>query len=150
FRVLLDAIAAGPDERVSALPILPDTESQRITAWSRPASTAEPPATRFLQDAFQAQAAKTPDAVAVEFDERALTYRTLDEQSNRLAHYLRRRGVGPDVPVGIALERSPELIVGLLGILKAGGAFVPLEPSLPTGQLRALVAQTDPALVITD
>lgn len=150
FRVLLEGFAIRPQERISALPILPDTERRQIEEWGRPSASAEPPATRFLHDAFQSQAAKTPDAVAVELAEGSLTYRELDEQSNRLAHYLRRRGVGPDVLVGIALERSPELIVGLLGILKAGGAFVPFEPSHPAEQLRALVTQSDPAFVITD
>ena len=99
------------------------------------------PSGPFRHEVFAAQAAATPDAVAIVFEGRRMTYRELDERSNRLARLLRRRRVGRDVPVGICLARSPDLVVGLLAILKAGGAFVPLEPTLPPAQLGVLLAE---------
>ncbi len=99
---------------------------------------------------FSAQAAATPDAVAIVFDARRITYRELDEQSNKLAHRLRRHGVGPDVPVGLCLGRSPELVAAILAVMKAGGAFVLLEPSLPPAQLAALAAEARPPVLITE
>jgi amino acid adenylation domain-containing protein len=123
---------------------------QLLEEWSQPVLSAPSPSEELYHEAFAAQAAKTPEAVAIVFEERQLTYRQVDVQSNQLAHFLRRRGVGPDVLVGICLERSPELVVGLLAILKAGGAFVPLEPSYPAAQLSGLLSETRPAVLITD
>src|SRR5438270_2880267 len=88
---------------------------------------------------FEAQAARTPESVAVSHDGRELTYRELNARANRLAHHLRALGVGPEVLVGLCLERSPELVVGLLAILKAGGAYVPLDPAHPAERLPLLL-----------
>jgi amino acid adenylation domain-containing protein len=88
---------------------------------------------------FERQAAQTPDAVAVVHGERTLTYRELNERANQVAHFLRRRGVGPDVLVGVSLERCPELVIGLLGVWKAGGAYVPLDPAYPADRLAFMV-----------
>src|SRR5581483_7023169 len=98
---------------------------------------------------FEAQAARTPDAVAVAGDDRALTYRELNARANRLARYLRRLGVGRDVPVGIAVARGPELLVGLLGILKAGGAYVPLDPTYPRSRLGFMVEDAGMPVIVT-
>ena len=94
---------------------------------------------------FAAQAVRTPDAVAVVFEDRTLTYAALDAHANRLAHRLRDLGVGPDVLVGVCAERSLELVVGLLAVLKAGGAYVPLDPEYPAGRLTDMVSDADAA-----
>src|SRR5687768_3353575 len=84
-----------------------------------------------LHQRFEAQVERTPDAVAVVFEGKKLTYQELNCRANQLAHYLRKLAVGPEVRVGLCVERSLEMVVGLLGILKAGGAYVPLDPSYP-------------------
>jgi len=98
---------------------------------------------------FEAQVARTPNAVALLFQGRKLTYSELNEQANALAHYLQRLGVGPDVRVGICVERSPEMVVGLLGILKAGGVYVPLDPSYPQNRLAFMLEDADTAVLMT-
>ena len=84
---------------------------------------------------------KTPDAIAVVFADQRLTYRELNQRANQLAHYLRKLGVGPEVLVGVCVERSMEMIVGILGILKAGGAYVPLDPSYPDERLAFMLGR---------
>ena len=86
----------------------------------------------------------TPEAVALVFGQRQLSYRELNERANKVAHYLRRRGVGPDVLVGVCLERSPEMVIALLAVWKAGGAYVPLDPAYPPERLSFMIddAQT--------
>jgi non-ribosomal peptide synthetase component F len=98
---------------------------------------------------FEQQAAVTPDAVAVTFEDRSLTYRELDARANQLAHELIALGVQPDDRVAICVERSLELIVGLLGILKAGGAYVPLDPSYPIERLQYMVQDAAPKALLT-
>ena len=97
---------------------------------------------------FAAQAARTPDAVAVVFEDRTLSYAALDAHANRLAHRLRDLGVGPDVLVGVCAERSLELVVGLLAVLKAGGAYVPLDPEYPAGRLTDMVSDAELRVVL--
>src|SRR5471030_2548736 len=96
-----------------------------------------------------AQAARTPDAVAVIFEERRLSYAALDAHANQLAHRLRGLGVGPEVLVGLCVERSPEMVVGLLGILKAGGAYVPLDPDYPMERLNFMLQDSRAPLLLT-
>ena len=92
---------------------------------------------------------RTPEAVAVRFEDRSLTYRELDARANQLARHLAELGVGPDVPVGIAMERSPEMVVGLLGILKAGGAYVPLDPDYPAERLAVMLEDARVPVLLT-
>ncbi|WP_244237085.1 non-ribosomal peptide synthetase [Corallococcus llansteffanensis] len=145
---LLEGIAADPSQRVTELPLLSDAERQRmLVTWN---DTHEP----FAQDAslhglFEAQAARTPDAVAVVAGESRLTYAELDARANQLAHHLRTLGVGPEVRVGLCTERSVELVVGMLGVLKAGGAFVPLDPAYPTARLSYLMRDAALSVVVT-
>ena len=91
----------------------------------------EYPQDKCIHQLFEEQALRTPDSVAVVFEDQQLSYRELNQRANQLAHYLQKRGVGPDVLVGICVERSLEMVVGLLGILKAGGAYLPIDPDSP-------------------
>jgi non-ribosomal peptide synthetase component F len=98
---------------------------------------------------FEQQVEKTPNAVAVVFEDKQLTYQQLNNRANQLAHYLRTLGVGPDVLVGICIERSLEMVVGLLGILKAGGAYVPLDPEYPQERLEFMLEDTQTPVLLT-
>ena len=138
FRTLLRGIIADPDRRISDLPLLAEAERQQILVeWH--GTRTDYPRDRCIHQLFEEQAEATPDAVAVVFGEERLTYRELNERANRLAHHLRKLGIGPEVLVGICVERSLEMIVGLLGILKAGGAYVPLDPEYPQERLTFMI-----------
>ncbi|TBU87409.1 non-ribosomal peptide synthetase, partial [Stutzerimonas kirkiae] len=127
---LLEGITNRPSQRVAELPLLSKEEQQQIIYdWNR--TEASYPSDQCLHQLIEVQAEKAPDAVAVIFDNQELSYRQLNQKANQLAHKLRELGVGPDVLVGIAVERSFEMVVGLLAILKAGGAYVPLDPEYP-------------------
>ena len=102
-----------------------------------------------IHELFSAQADRTPDAVAVVFEDLELTYGELNGRANQLAHYLRKLGVGPEVVVGLCVERSPEMIVGLLGILKAGGAYLPLDPAYPPERTAFMLADAKAGLLLT-
>ncbi|RKH43703.1 non-ribosomal peptide synthetase, partial [Corallococcus llansteffanensis] len=145
--VLLEAIAAKPDTRLADLPLLTDTERQQLLVEWNPRT----PATEresSIAALVEAQVRRTPDAVAVITPERRLTYREVDARANQLAHRLRGLGVGPEVRVGLCVERTEDLVIGALGILKAGGAYVPLDPSYPRERLGWLLEDAQgPALV---
>ena len=145
---LLEAIVAEPITRVSELAMLSPTErAQLLVEWN--ATAKDCPAIPTIQALFEAQVERIPEAVAVVYQNQQLTYRELHTRANQLAWYLRRVGVGPDVSVGLCVERSVELLVGLLGIVKAGGAYVPLDPTYPTERLRYMLADSQPAVVLT-
>ncbi len=134
FQTLLAGIVADPSQRIWALPLLPVAERQQLLAeWN--ATTTPYPQEQTIHEQIAAQAARSPAAIALIFEQQRLSYQELDQRSNQLAHYLQRHGVGPDVLVGIALPRSLELMVALLAILKAGGAYLPLDPSYPAERL---------------
>ncbi|GII04686.1 non-ribosomal peptide synthetase [Planobispora takensis] len=147
FEALLRAAAAAPDTRISELEILPPAERERILAHAAgPREPYDDEAT--LGSLFEAQAARTPDAVAVEFEDVRLTYAELDGRANRLAHRLRELGVGPGSRVAVCAERSPELVAGLLGVLKAGGAYVPLDPDYPADRLAFMLSDAGAAVLL--
>ncbi|HXK18601.1 MAG TPA: condensation domain-containing protein, partial [Polyangiaceae bacterium] len=130
---LLEAAVAAPDRAIGSLDILsPDERHTILREWN---DTAHPVAAATVPQLFAAQAAETPDAVAVVYEDQTLTDAELDARANQLAHHLRGLGVGPEVIVGLCVERSPEMIIGLLGILKAGGAYLPLDPNYPRERL---------------
>ena len=147
FQYLLELVAANPEKRLSELSVLTDDELQQVYRWNDTAKVY--PEQDFLPELFAAQAERTPDAIAVTSEKERVTYAELNRRSNRLAHYLRELGVGPDVLVGIMAERSVELMVGLLGILKAGGAYVPLETSNPTERLSYMLQDSGVHVLLT-
>jgi len=145
---LLHAIVRDPGRRISMLPLLTGAErNQLLVEWN--ATKRDYPESKCLHRLFEAQAERTPDAVAVTFEDKRLAYRELNQRANQLAHYLRRLGVGPDVLVGICMERSLEMIVGLLGVLKAGGAYVPLDPEHPKERLSYMMKESYTLVVLT-
>jgi amino acid adenylation domain-containing protein len=143
---LLEAAVADAAQPLGHLPILDTAERDTILrSWN---NTTQPVLPMTLPALFAAQAACTPDAVAVVFEDRTLSYAALDAHANRLAHRLRDWGVGPDVLVGVCAERSLELVVGLLAVLKAGGAYVPLDPEYPAGRLSDMVSDAELRVVL--
>ncbi|HEU0054412.1 MAG TPA: amino acid adenylation domain-containing protein, partial [Longimicrobium sp.] len=144
---VLEQVAEDADVRLSRLELLDEAERALVLeAWNDTA--AEVPADQCIHQLFEAQAARTPDAVAVRFEEASLTYRELNERANQLAHHLRGHGVGPEVRVGVLMERSLEMVVSLLAVLKAGGAYVPLDPGLPAERLAYMLDDSAVPLVL--
>jgi amino acid adenylation domain-containing protein len=134
LQTLLEGFAADPDGKLSRLPLLTEAERrQTLVEWNNTA--VDYPRDRGVHQLFEAQASRTPERLAVLFQEKRLTYGELNARANQVAHHLRTLGVGPDVLVGLCMERSAEMMVGLLGILKAGGAYVPLDPEFPQDRL---------------
>ncbi len=143
---LLAAAVASPRAPLAELPWLAEAEAAQLQReWS---DTASPAGERCLQELFAAQAGRTPDAVAVVSGGEALTYAELDARAERMAERLLALGVGPDARVGLHLKRSPALVIAELGVLKAGGGFLPLDPDQPAGRLAAMIEDARPAVVI--
>ncbi|MFL9458806.1 amino acid adenylation domain-containing protein [Tolypothrix bouteillei VB521301_2] len=148
FMTLLEAIIANPHQAIEQLPLLtPSEQQQLLLEWNQ--TQADYRVDKCIHQLFEEQAARTPDAVAVVFENQQLTYNELNCRANRLAHYLRSLGVGADVLVGICVERSLSMVVGLLGILKAGGAYVPLDPEYPTERLNFVLQDTQVPVLLT-
>ncbi|MFC4047500.1 amino acid adenylation domain-containing protein, partial [Dactylosporangium siamense] len=145
--VVLDALGADPQARVSDCPVFDEAE-RRLVVQEWNATDAPIAEQHGVHELFEAQAARTPDAVAVRCGPVALTYAELDAAAERLAARLRRAGVGPDVVVGIALERSITMVAALLGIWKAGGAYLPLDPDYPVDRLRYMATDSGASVVI--
>ena len=148
FQVLLNAIASHPEQAISELPLLTEPERhQLLVEWNDTEMTYPPEPC--IHQLFESQVNRTPDAIAMVFEENHLTYRELNQRANQLAHYLRSMGVGPESLVGICLERSLEMVVGLLGILKAGGSYVPLDPAYPKDRLSLMIEDSQLPLLLT-
>ena len=148
FQTLLEGIVANPSQRLADLPLL--TKAQRhqlLVEWNH--TTVDYPKDLCIHQLFEQQVEQTPDVVAVVFEQQQLTYRELNSRANQLAHYLQALGVGPDVLVGLCVERSLEMVVGVLGILKAGGAYVPLDPTYPFERLAFMLQDTQATVLLT-
>ena len=148
FETLLGGIVADPGRRLSQLPMLGADERHRLLVeWNDTSVSYR--GDECLHELVERQVERTPDAVAVVYQDQELSYRELNRRANQLAHYLRELGVGPDVLVGICAERSMEMVVGLLGILKAGGAYVPLDPSYPAQRLAFMLQDASVEVLLT-
>src|SRR5438093_1570570 len=148
LRRLLEGIVTNPTETVGRVPILTEAERKELTVhWNM--TSVDIPKRRTIHEWIEAQVERTPDARAVSFEGKDLTYRELNRRANQVAHHLKRLGIGPDVIVGVFLERSVEMVVGLLGILKAGGAYLPLDPLYPRDRLAFMLEDADPPAVLT-
>ncbi|MDE1466088.1 condensation domain-containing protein, partial [Spartinivicinus poritis] len=148
FNQLLISLLANPEQNVFSLPMLSATEQQRLL-MDYNKTAAEYPKTASLPGLFEAQVARTPDATAVTFNNKSLTYATLNQQANQLAVILQAQGVGPDQLVGVYLERSIDMVVALLATVKAGGAYVPLDPNYPQDRIQYMLADSEPVVVLT-
>jgi len=148
FVTLLEGIVVSPQRPISDLPLLPQLERGKLLREWNQTSTVYP-RDLCIHQVFETAVDNTPDHIAVSLGENCLTYRDLNERANRVAHYLRERGVGSESLVGICMDRSLEMVVGLLGILKAGGAYVPLDPRYPDEQLRFMMDDTHMAFLLT-
>ncbi|MEO1348694.1 MAG: amino acid adenylation domain-containing protein [Cyanobacteria bacterium J06635_15] len=148
FHVLLQGMVINPEVPLKDLPLLTHAEThQLIRAWNN--TQVEYPSSLCIHELFEAQANRSPDAVAVVFGSEQLTYQQLNQKANQLAHHLQSLGVGPEMLVGICLERSLEMVVGLLGILKAGGAYVPLDPAYPSERLAWVLSDSQASILLT-
>ncbi|MFZ2407684.1 MAG: amino acid adenylation domain-containing protein, partial [Methylobacter sp.] len=145
---LVTALEQNPQQAVDTIGIMSVAERRQLL-FDFNATAAKFPAEQSLHALFEAQVERTPDADAVAFAGQTLSYAELNAKANRLAHYLRSKGVGPDVPVGLCVERSLEMAVGMLGILKAGGAYVPLDPHYPEERIDTMLKDARIAVLLT-
>ncbi len=148
YRTLLDSLLSDPDATLSACALMSDADAE----WLRAVSTGEqfitPAAT--LSELVSRRAARTPDAVAVVYEGRTYTYRDIEEESNRVAHWLIERGVGTEDRVAVLLDKSPELVITALGVLKAGGVYLPVDPTYPQDRLNFILGDADAKLVLRE
>ena len=148
YRNVLEAFATDPEQHLWQVPCLAPAERRQIlNDWN--ATAREYPNDLCFHELFEAQVERTPDAIAVEFEDSALTYQQLNQRANQLAAYLRGLGVGPEVFVAIALERSLNMVVAVLGVMKAGGAYVPLDADYPADRLAFMIRDTGAPVLLT-
>jgi amino acid adenylation domain-containing protein len=148
LQTLLEAVVADPGRQLVEYPILTESERHQILVeWN--ATATDYPRDMCIHQLFEHQVESTPDAVAAIYKDEQLTYRELNGRANQLAHYLQQLGVGPDVLVGICVERSLDMIVGLLGILKAGGAYLPLDPAFPPERIEFMLEDAQVPVLVT-
>jgi amino acid adenylation domain-containing protein/FkbH-like protein len=148
FGILLKGISENPKRRISELPLLSEAERGKVvTEWNQ---TKTPyPRECCIHELFEATVEKNPNALAVVFEKRSLTYQELNHRANRLAHYLKKYSIGPDVLIGICMERSVEMVVAMLAVLKAGGAYVPLEAGYPLERITFMLEDANVPVLLT-
>ncbi|MFN6517350.1 MAG: non-ribosomal peptide synthetase, partial [Nostoc sp. CreGUA01] len=148
LQTLLEGIVTNPQQRLSQLPLLTESEKhQLLVEWND--TQVEYSQQQCIHELFEAQVERTPDAIAVVFEDEQLTYWELNARANQLAHYLQQLGVKPEVLVGICVERSLSMVIGLLAILKAGGAYVPLDPNYPKERLAFILGDAQAPVLLT-
>jgi amino acid adenylation domain-containing protein len=147
FRMLLQGIVSNPEQRIADISILTESEKQMmVVEWNQ--TYADFPYEKCVHEWFELQAKKSPEAIAVRMGDRELSYFELNRKANKLAHYLQRFGIGPETAVAICFDRSIEMIIGQLGILKAGGAFVPMDPAYPVERLAFILEDTKAPILL--
>jgi amino acid adenylation domain-containing protein/non-ribosomal peptide synthase protein (TIGR01720 family) len=144
---LLQGMVAAPDRSVFSLPLLGVAELEQLSVWN--ATDICYPQSPSVPALIAEQVRATPDALALVYGDTRLSYAELEARANQLAHWLQNQGVGPDVPVAVSAERSVELVVALLGVIKAGGAYLPLDPDLPQERLQGMLADSGSPLLLT-
>ena len=149
LRMLVESAVANPERSVSQMPLLSEAERRQVLVEWNDTKTNYPDH-KCVHELFEAQVLRTPDATAVVFGEEQLTYRELNRQANQIGHYLRSLGIGPDVLVGLRMERSTRLIAALLGILKAGGAYLPLDLAYPKDRIAFMLADARVPVLLTE
>ncbi|HYO57151.1 condensation domain-containing protein, partial [Archangium sp.] len=148
WKLAMESIVANPEQRVREVQLLTEVERRRLLVeWND--TQAEYPRETCVHQLFEVQAERTPEALAVKSAEARVSYEELNARANQLAHYLRRKGVGPEERVVLCMERSVELVVGALGIMKAGGAYVPVDPTYPAERLKTVVGDSRAKEVVT-
>ncbi|MEG4345419.1 amino acid adenylation domain-containing protein [Microcoleus sp. A003_D6] len=150
LQTLLESIAANPQQKISKLSMLTAAELAQLQEWNQ--TQANYPQDKCVHQLFEAQVERSPDAIAAVFShnsQKQFTYRELNSKANQLAHYLQQLGVGPDVLVAICMERSLEIAIAVLGVLKAGAAYVPLDPAYPQERLTFMLADTQAPVILT-
>ncbi|MGK7878412.1 MAG: amino acid adenylation domain-containing protein [Xenococcaceae cyanobacterium] len=147
FLNVLDGFIEDKTQPIGRVNLLGEAERQSLLGFISIQTSERTDQT--VVSSFEAQVEQTPDAVALVFEEQQITYRTLNARANQLARYLRKQGVGPDVPVGICMKRSVEMLIGIWGILKAGGAYVPIEPGYPAERISFIIEDTQIPVLLT-
>lgn len=147
YRTLLGSIVADPAQPITKLAICAPEEQKQLAAWN---GTAREEVDRCLHQLFEEQVAETPDAIALDFKDRKLSYREFNERANQLAHHLIGLGVSPDSRVGVYVHRSPEMLIALIGIMKAGGAYVPIDPAYPRDRVEFMLQDCGAEVLVTD
>jgi amino acid adenylation domain-containing protein len=144
---VVEKMVAEIDMAIGDMPLLSESEKRQLLVEWIPAATPYP--SRCLHELFEEQARRTPDAIAVKYEHKALSYAELNRSANQIGHYLRKLGVAPEIPVGICMERGLEMVIGLLGILKAGGGYVPLDPAYPPERLNLMMEDAQSPVLLT-
>ena len=148
YQQLLESVPNNIQKAINVIPFLSENERQHlIFDWNE--TKQNYPYNKCIHELFEEQVELTPEAIAIAFEDQQLTYRELNRRANQLAHFLNQRGVGPDVRVGLCLERGLEMITGLLGILKSDGAYVPLDPTYPEERQQYILTHTQPQCILT-
>lgn len=148
FQNLLQGVIANPDQHISELPMLsPEDRKKFVYGWND--THRDYPRDVFVPHLFEQRVEETPDATAVVYEDKRLTYRELNERANQLGHFLKKRGVGPEVRVAVCVERSLEMIVGVMGVMKAGGAYVPLDAMYARERLPVIMQDAECPVLLT-
>jgi len=145
---MTNSVLLSESRLFSLSPLTAGELRQVVVDWNE--TKADYPSQRIISELFEEQVAETPNAIALVFDNRRLTYAELNSQANQAAHHLRGLGVGPEILVAVCLDRSIEMVIALLAVLKAGGAYVPLDPGSPQERLSFMLADTGVTVLLTE